>query len=257
LPTKEPKTYPNEKNANFALFHFTSSVGAIEKLVTEGINKASADGIEQYQNKAKESTNDIKIRLLANPKFTSLDSNLSPPKALCCSLAISSPVQEDQLKIKFYNNHSVNFKGVGVVIEDPKKVLVPHADYYAYRSGGILPLPLTKRELLGLDEHFKIKPHFLRKRGEGLDKPVRMGVMARTSFGVDSVTNYASWSREEKRVLENHGGEMGFENFAKNFYRTSMWGRSEHGKKNLLELQNIIRLIHKVKKDQKRVTQNY
>ncbi len=230
MRTEETKTYPNEKDANFALFHFTSSVGAIEKLVTEGINKASADEIEQYQNNAKQSTNDIKIKLLANPEFTHVDPKLSPPKALCCSLAISSPVQEDQLKIKFYNNHSVNFKGVGVVIEDPKKVLVPHADYYAYRSGGILPLPLTKVELLGFKD-FEIKGDGLRKRDKGLNKPVRMGVMARIRLGVDSVTNYASWSREEKKELENHGGEKGFLNFANNFYRTSMWGRSEYEEK--------------------------
>jgi len=227
LRTEETKTYPNEKDANFALFHFASSVDAIEKLVTEGINKASADEIEQYQDKAKESEDRRKVNFLANPEWTCLDPNLSPPKALCCSLAISSPVQEDQLKIKFYNNHSVNFKGVGVVIEDPKKVLVPHADYYAYRSGGILPFPLTKGELLGFKD-FKIKGDGLRKRDEGLEKPVRMGVMARIHLGVDSVTNYASWSREEKRVLENRGGENGFLNFAKNFYRTSMCGKSRH-----------------------------
>ncbi len=223
-----PQEYPNEKDANFALFHFVSSVDAIEKLVTEGINKASADEIERYKNKAEQSAKEAKVKFLLSQEWTSFGSDLSPPKALCCSLAISSSAQEDQLKIKFYDNHFVHFKGVGVAIEDPKKVLVPHADYYAYGSKGILPLQLTKETLSGLSEHYIIKPNDLRKLDKGLKKPVRMGFMGRIHLGVHSVTNYASWSREDKGKLENRGGEGGFMNFARNFYRTSLCGRSKY-----------------------------
>ncbi len=227
-------TYQNEQNANFALFHFTKSVDAIEKMLVEGINQSSTDEIEEFLEKSNVKHSEFSKwypllfwqSLLRNSTISKV-----PPRPLCCSLAISSDIPEDQLKIKFFENSSPLFQGIGIVIEDSNKVLVPHADYFAYNSGGILPPTLTKDQI---SEEIKYKL-IQRDKEKNKEKPVRAGYLGRLHHGVYPITNYASWSREDKKELDNKGGKKGFLNFAKNFYRTSLYGASKH--KNTLKIR--------------------
>ncbi len=224
LPTR---SYPNEKDASFALFHFTGNVGSIEKFVVNGINQYSADEIE----KIKQTEMDLATKISKNAWLTFRGSKERievPDKALCCSLAISSSVPEDKLKIKFFDTSSL-MRGVGIVMEDPKKVLVPHADYFAFNSGGNLPPNLVKKNFLDPSSKVELRKTDLRRGDASLSKPARVAFYSARlpSF---PVTNYASYSHESKEVLENKGGEKGFFNFARNFYRTSLRGQSRHDK---------------------------
>lgn len=156
-----------------------------------------SDGSSSYTLFSVTSIEGIKYKLQSFNEFEGPASSYLSTNKACCATLIWSGVK-DQVPTTLFKDTKVASR-VGVVL-DPTKIDVPHADFMAFNSGGIV----REENIKGADA----KQNFKSKH---LAKPGQIRVLRSANW---FATNHAKWNAEKKQAKS----EASIETFAKNVW---------------------------------------